>query len=203
MENNPELIKSLLEIQKSLIDQRKNLKKTILDLQKQIDNLNQDTYIINWLNLFGDEVFKTDKKMETALIVWAQSHIKVEDITIINGRYDSKYFTVYVYTCGYLENKLLYSHYEGGHCFIDGYGTPTTVEKFYPKDITTIKQFRDAFLKLYKAREKEGDDLEDVDDRDDDLIQFVITYGFYRMSQHGFDDDHEPGRKGDFSRLDY
>ena len=205
MSNKDQIIIFLENLKTKLIEEQDRLveeyKEKIDSIQLQVNELNKETYIASWID-FLDITFKTPKA-ERDFNLWCRSHLTVDDITIFNGSYEGKYTKINICTCGYLQNKLLYQYDENFSEFINLERYETKPESLFPKTIKSVNQLYRTFLKLRKIRKQSSENIEDFGDEDNDLIDFIMIYGFCEYIKNFRGEEIQPCRRVDFSKYDY
>lgn len=180
-------------------------------IRTQLNNINKSTYLSAFLQPITNNVkFKTEKA-NNAFVKMCNDNISAEDITAYEGSYVAKRGAiVYVKTCGYLEDKVLYIH--NNH--FDDYTsadrqTDIDPKSLYPKNIQSISDLKNVFIKDYKESLRRDCELSASSEPTGgrkiffigEMKEFIIIYCFYELTKEG--EDWDPTEEKDFSRLDY
>ncbi len=191
-----EFLSNLIKMHEAMIEQHKT---TIVSIVNQINIFEKGKHVSEFLS-YLDLSFETEK-ISDAFNDWCYDNISIDNITLKCGYYLAKRgIYVNVYTCGYLEQRLLYHCNEHFSEYADISGNrPHEInpESLYPKKIQTKDQLCDYFTSLYKANSQDHD--VDVDD----MLDFMIVYWFTEMFNEGLYYTWELSVKENFSKYDY
>lgn len=191
-----EFLSKLIEIHEQMIEQHKTAIKSIVNRIQTVEKGKHISDFLSCLNLS----FKTEK-ISDAFNEWCYDNISLADITLKSGSYLAKRgIHVNIYTCEYLEQRLLYHCNENFSEYVNINGGrlhEINPKSLYPKEIQTKDQLCDYFNSLYEKNSQE------CVVNPDNMLDFMIVYWFAEMFNEGLYYDWELSVEEDFSKYDY